>query len=658
MARMVDIEKKLSMLKEKRKHIVYLVTEDRDILQAVFEEMADTLKSFFIGCGVDKNLLKILQSCNSDSFFRCAASNGILANAYEVFPIREQDYISKEFWDREEKNAAGEKDSLKRALFFWMNDFHILRESKSGAVQSASHFLKQFLLMAECEEKENNRFLVLFLISPFLKVPEGFEHEIEIIDIPEMDQEDIEGFMLSEAKKEYAKDLHSNKQIRMQDTDLVDRRRIHEAAGDFRGISRRGLQEIIVDLQSEFGSFFGRAKDGSGTEENRRKISENRKRMIVEWKKNAALHDSTVTMLEPKNTVAGMKTFLNWIQDDVREEFLHVEKAYLSGNEPPKGVLLTGVPGSGKTQAAKAVAAIMGGTEGNVPLVQFRMDNLLGGLVGDSESNFKRCRKRIEALAPCIVLMDEIEKTFAVKDESGKNDVKMNILTALLDWMQENKKQIFFFATSNSVTDLKPELLRDGRFDMRFCVFMPTHDELVEIFCVHMKNANKRAKDTGGMLFDENKFDYAETARQFLEKITEYAEKEHKNMFYTGANIENLIMQTNRNLRKAAEAPKSKLKKPYAQSDYVDKLVETAKDKFSQPYGVTNMGDIVGFWLSAYKNQYTNASGMDLLPFSAFDREKGEFRENEIGSSLHAYDQYMSERIRAEIEKAKKAVDK
>ena len=88
----------------------------------------------------------------------------------------------------------------------------------------------------------------------------------------------------------------------------------------------------------------------------------------------------------------------------------------------------------------------MGGNEGNVLLVQFRMDNLLGGLVGDSEANFKRCRKRIEALAPCVVLMDEIEKTFAIDKASGKNDVKMNILTALLDWMQENKKQIFFFA--------------------------------------------------------------------------------------------------------------------------------------------------------------------------------------------------------------------
>lgn len=132
--------------------------------------------------------------------------------------------------------------------------------------------------------------------------------------------------------------------------------------------------------------------------------------------------------------------------------------------------------------------------------------------------------------------MDEIEKTFDTEGKSSSNDVKMNILTALLDWMQENERQIFFFATSNSVVHLKPELLRDGRFDMRFCVFMPTHDELVEIFRLHMEHANRRAN---GRLFQDA--DYRETARSFLSKITEYAREKEKNMFFTGANVENLI---------------------------------------------------------------------------------------------------------------------
>lgn len=641
MPRMMEIEKKLSMMREKHKHIVYLITEDRDIMQAVFTEMADTLKSFLM-TGRNDGLRDILRASNGSFFYKTLMLNGVLQDAYEYFPLKEKDYLPKDFFQNKGRGMAAKEAVLKEPpIFFILNDFHIIRESRSAGISTAGHFLKQFTAAAQKAEEEG-RFLLLFLVSPVLKVPEGFESEIEIIDVPEMDKEDIEEFLLAEALKEYEGSGKKRKEITP-----VNLCRIREAARDFRGVSREGLMEIIVDLQAEFGSFFGRAEDGSGTEENRRRISENRKRLIVELKKNEALHDPTVTILEPREMVAGMQEFMNWIKD-VKEEFMDIEMAHSFGNEPPKGVLLTGVPGSGKTQAAKSVAAVMGGAEKNVVLVQFRMDNLLGGLVGDSEANFKRCRKRIEALAPCIVLMDEIEKTFSMDSASGKNDVKMNILTALLDWMQENKKQIFFFATSNSVTELKPELLRDGRFDMRFCVFMPTHDELVEILCLHMQRAERRAQSVSAekKLFVEG-FDYEKTAKQFLKEIIQYAEKNNKNMFYTGANLENLVTQTNRSLKKDSEE-----QLPYSENAYVKELLKTAKGKFSQPYGVTNMKNIVEFWLAAYENQYTNAGALDLLPFTDYDADRCEFREDRnAAAGMSAYDQYMSKRLREEIRK-------
>lgn len=646
MPRMMEIEKKLSMLREKHKHIVYLITEDRDIIQAVFTEMADTLKSFLI-TGINDGLSRILQASNSGSFYKTVMANGILADAYEYFSLKEKEYLPKGFFQNTGRETIAKQMDFKNPpVFYLLNDFQIIRESRSSGICTASHFLKQFTAAAQKAEEED-RFLLLFLVSPVLKVPEGFESEIEIIDVPEMDKEDIEEFLSAEALKEYEDSGGKKKEITP-----VNLCRIQEAARDFRGVSREGLLEITADLQAEFGSFFGRAEDGSGTEENRRKISERRKRLIVELKKNEALHDPTVTILEPQDMVAGMQEFMNWIKD-IKEEFMDIEKAHSSGNEPPKGVLLTGVPGSGKTQAAKSVAAVMGGAEKNVLLVQFRMDNLLGGLVGDSEANFKRCRKRIEALAPCVVLMDEIEKTFSMDSMSGNNDVKMNILTALLDWMQENKKQIFFFATSNSVTELKPELLRDGRFDMRFCVFMPTHDELAEILCLHMKRADSRARSISARekLFVEN-FDYRKVAKQFLKEITQYAEKNNKNMFYTGANLENLVTQTNRSLKK-----NSKARRPYSEDVYKEELIKTAKGKFSQPYGVTNMKNIVEFWLSAYENQYTNAGALDLLPFTAYDAVQCEFREDRgTAADMSAYDQYMSKRLREEIRKFHKEI--
>lgn len=639
MSRMIEIEKRLSMLMEKHRHIVYLVTEDRTILQSVFAKMADTLKGIMQN-SADGTVGKILQTANRDTLYRVAVTNGILVDAYEGFHLKDHQYIPEEMFHGEEKKEGGglgkEKAMLQTyPVFFLLNDFHIIRESM------AAHMIKQFLWFAEREEQDYKRFVLLFLISPVMKLPEGFESEIEVIDVPEMDEEDIREYLLLEAAREYAggKTLSH---LQREEPNAVDKKRIYEAARDFKGISRRGMQEISADLQAEFGSFFGRIEDKSGMEGNFNRIRNARKRKIVEFKKEEAGRDSTVTMKEPGSKVAGMEGFLNWI-DEIKEEFLDLEKAFASGNEPPKGVLLTGIPGSGKTQAAKKVAEQMGGTEGNVPLVQFRMDNLLGGLVGDSEANFKRCRKRIEALAPCIVLIDEIEKTFDKNSERGSNDVKMNILTALLDWMQENKKQIFFFATSNSVANIRPELLRDGRFDMRFSLFMPTYRELIQIFCLHMEEAQNRAL---GKLYGE--FDYRKMAGTFLKEITKYAKEKKQFMFYTGANVVNLITVTNRSLKKKMN--KEKKSGVFSQEAFLEELLESAKGAYSQPYGVTNWKDIIMFWLKALENQYTNASNLDLFPFAAYDKELCKFREEEIPKRTNEYDAYLFQSLSREIE--------
>lgn len=642
MSRMVEIEKRLSMIMEKHRHIVYLVTEDRTILQSVFVQMADTLKGILQN-GVDGRIGRILQTANRDTLFRVATTNGIVVDAYEAFRLKEHQFIPEGVFHREEEvEIERQKGNLQTyPVFFFLNDFHIIRESVSA------HFLKQFLWAAEREEQEYKRFVLLFLISPILKLPEGFENEMEVIDVPEMDEEDIREYLLFEAKKEYAKEKEMIYQRKIE-INVVDQKRIQEAVRDFKGVSSRGIQEITADLQAEFGSFFGRSEDKSGMEGNLNRIRKARKRKIVDLKKEEAKRDSTVTMKEPGSYVAGMEGFLSWI-DEIKEEFLDLEKAKEFGNEPPKGVLLTGVPGSGKTQAAKKAAELMGGIEGNVPLVQFRMDNLLGGLVGDSEANFKRCRKRIEALAPCIVLIDEIEKTFDQNSEKGNNDVKMNILTALLDWMQENKKQIFFFATSNSVANLRPELLRDGRFDMRFCVFMPTCQELVQIFELHMKEAQNRAE---GRLYGE--FDYQETAKIFLKEITAYAREHKKYMFYTGANVVNLITLTNRSLKRKREQ-ENRLG-AILQREFQEELIKTAIGGYSQPYGITNSRDIVIFWLKALENQYTNAGCLDLFPFSAYDRETGKFREEDLPKRTNEYDEYLFQCISYEIQKEGKRI--
>ena len=111
MSRMVEIEKRLSMLMEKHRHIVYFITEDRNILQSVFAEMADTLKGILQN-SVDGTLGKILQTANRDTLFRVASTNGVLADAYEVFPLKDHFYIPEGIFHREENKVSREQGSF------------------------------------------------------------------------------------------------------------------------------------------------------------------------------------------------------------------------------------------------------------------------------------------------------------------------------------------------------------------------------------------------------------------------------------------------------------------------------------------------------------------------------------------------------------------
>lgn len=625
MSRMQEINQRLSLLRLNGKRIVYLISEDRDILEEIFTKAAPTIKALAY-----ESLQEICKTPN-EMFYRFVLQNAYLADAYSMKEF--SDKFGRMFYPSiyERKTV-----DLEEVSFLYLNDFDILSKD------IAAHFLKQFLIYAKQREEEHHP-IYLFLISTVLKIPEGFRQSMEIVDVPEMDREDLLELLSQEAMKETneKEDLvWSPKEVCALDWD-----RVCKAAADFGGLPRKEIIEIIRCLQSAYGSFYGRSSTRSGTMENLEKIREERVRLVAMHKEENARYDKTVTILESQEAVSGLDGYMSWM-DEVKEDMLHPESCRKWGCQPPKGVLLSGVPGSGKTQAAKLTASRM-----KVPLVQFRMDNLLGGLVGDSEANFKRCRKKIEALAPCVVLIDELEKLFGREESEGSHEVTMNLLAALLDWLQENKKAIFFFATSNHVKGLRPELLRDGRFDMRFYVFMPTYEELLSIFEYHLKKTNDMSQNT---LFSRWEDQYQKLAGEFLERIAKYAREENKNMFYTGANVESLILQTNRSLRKHCMMQE---KRGVSFEEYKRALYQTAISGKSQPYGMTNMEDIAKSWLEARKNQYAAAGKGNLFPFDRFYEgneraEKETERKPRFFITPHTengYDQLLFERISKEI---------
>jgi ATP-dependent 26S proteasome regulatory subunit len=186
--------------------------------------------------------------------------------------------------------------------------------------------------------------------------------------------------------------------------------------------------------------------------------------------------------------VGGMELLKEWL---ARREKSFTDKAREFGIPAPKGILLLGVQGCGKSLTAKAV-----GAQWNLPLLKLDVGRIFGSLVGQSEENIRKAIKVAESVAPCILWADELEKGFAGMSGSGVSDsgTTARVFSTFLTWMQEKTAPVFLIATANDVTALPPEMLRKGRFDEIFFVDLPDGPEREQIFAIHLK---KRNRDVG-----------------------------------------------------------------------------------------------------------------------------------------------------------------
>ncbi len=162
------------------------------------------------------------------------------------------------------------------------------------------------------------------------------------------------------------------------------------------------------------------------------------------------------------------------------------------GLDPPKGVLLLGVQGCGKSLVAKAIAAAW-----QFPLLRFDMGKVFGGIVGQSEGNIRTALQVAQALAPCVLWIDEVEKGLAGLGSSDQTDggTTARVVGTLLTWMQEKKDPVFVVATANRIDMLPPELLRKGRFDEIFFVDLPTRAVREEILSIHLTKKKRKPAD-------------------------------------------------------------------------------------------------------------------------------------------------------------------
>jgi SpoVK/Ycf46/Vps4 family AAA+-type ATPase len=162
------------------------------------------------------------------------------------------------------------------------------------------------------------------------------------------------------------------------------------------------------------------------------------------------------------------------------------------GLPSPKGLLLIGVPGCGKSLTAKAIGAMW-----QMPLLRLDVGKIFGSLVGSSEENMRKAIKTAEAVAPSILWLDELEKGFSGTSSSGQTDggTTSRVFGTFITWLQEKQSSVFVIATANNVNSLPPELLRKGRFDEIFFVDLPSSKEREEIFRIHIDKKKRDASN-------------------------------------------------------------------------------------------------------------------------------------------------------------------
>lgn len=156
--------------------------------------------------------------------------------------------------------------------------------------------------------------------------------------------------------------------------------------------------------------------------------------------------------------------------------------------KPARGVLAIGISGCGKTLFAKAIAKVLGG-----PLLKLDGGKIFGSLVGQSEENMRIAIATAEAIAPCTLMIDEMEKAFPGKSGGGDSGTSDRVLGTFLQWMSDKVSQVFVVGTANNVTSLPPELLRKGRFDQLFFVDLPDIEERAEIWRIHISGYGREA---------------------------------------------------------------------------------------------------------------------------------------------------------------------
>lgn len=286
------------------------------------------------------------------------------------------------------------------------------------------------------------------------------------------------------------------KEITLVDFPLPSREEVKEIISSFLN-NYKGMQGVTIDVNNDLLEKFVDASVGLTKLEidnsfaralvSNRRIDASDLKGILSEKKQIIRKTGILEYIDSQlnlNDVGGLQTLKKWLE---LRSHCFGDEALKFGVKPPKGVLLTGIPGCGKSLTAKCVA-----TAWNMPLLRLDMGKIFQGIVGSSESNMRLALKTAEAISPSILWIDEIEKGLSgASGGGGDGGTSTRVFGNLLTWMQEKTAPVFVFATANNINGLPPELLRKGRFDEIFFVDFPTAEERKKILSIHISKLGR-----------------------------------------------------------------------------------------------------------------------------------------------------------------------
>jgi SpoVK/Ycf46/Vps4 family AAA+-type ATPase len=374
------------------------------------------------------------------------------------------------------------KTTPDEATLFVLRDLHFIlkhptQERNAPIVREIKNLVREL--------KHSRKTLIL--TSHSLELPMELIEEVTVIDFPLPDSREIHQLLTQLVAPD-----------KLNLTELAKEQLIKAC----QGLSRARVQRVLAKALAA-----------------KQQINETDISAVLEEKKQAVRQTGILeffTTQESLKSVGGLENLKQWVR--MRQDVFS-EEARRYGVPNPKGVLLVGIQGTGKSLSAKTIAH-----EWRLPLLRLDTGRLFGGIVGESESRVRQMIQLAEAIAPCVLWIDEIDKAFGniTSGADGDSGTSRRVFGSLITWMQEKTSSVFIVATANNVQILPAELLRKGRFDEIFFLNLPTEAERQDIFNVHLQRLRPnrlREFDLGLLARQTREFSGAEIQQVIIDAM-------------------------------------------------------------------------------------------------------------------------------------------